>query len=115
MTFHHERRLDRALQHLESFETETAAWREEHPHRTWTELDADTGKKLLRAEIVKTPPASLGLIAGECLHNLRSALDNLAFQLVLAYKKGRLSSEIEGASGSPIFPTDPARATYGSA
>jgi hypothetical protein len=110
MTFHYERRLDRALYHLKSLEAETAAWREEHPHRTWTELDAETGKKFLWAEIVKAPPASLGLIAGDCLHNLRNALDNLAFQLALAHKKGRLSNDIEGASGFPIFPTDPAKA-----
>ncbi len=109
MTFHHERRLARALYHLESFEAETAAWREEHPHRTWTELDAESGKKFLWAEIVKSPPDRLGLIAGDCIHNLRSALDNLAFQLALAHNKGRLSNNIERYSGFPILSNDIAR------
>jgi hypothetical protein len=106
MTFHYERRLDRALYHLKSFEAETAAWREENPHRTWTELDDEVGKKFLWAEIVKSPPDKLGLIAGDCIHNLRAALDNLTFELAVSYRKGRLSSGIERNSGFPILSND---------
>jgi hypothetical protein len=106
MTFHRERRLDRALYHLESFKAERAAWREERPHRFWTEFDAASGKKVIWAQVLKPPPASLSLIAGDCIHNLRAALDNLAFELALAYTEGPLPPEVEGYSAFPIFHKD---------
>jgi hypothetical protein len=106
MTFHHERRLDRALYHLESFKAERAAWREENPHRLWTEVDAESGENVLWAEILKPPPDSLSLIAGDCIHNLRAALDNLAFELALAYIRGPLPSDVEKKSAFPIFTKD---------
>jgi hypothetical protein len=109
MTFHHERRLDRALYHLESLKAERAAWREERPHRFWTEFDAESGKKVIWAQVLKPPPASLSLIAGDCSHNLRAALDNLAFELALRYTKGPLPSKIADASGFPIFHEDPTK------
>lgn len=105
--FHHERRLDRALHHLESFRAERAAWREENPHRLRTEFEAESAENVLWADILKPPPASLSLIAGDCIHNLRAALDNLAFELVLAYTKERpLPGNIEGKSAFPIFSND---------
>jgi hypothetical protein len=107
MTFHHERRLDRALYHLESFKAERAAWREERPHRFWTEFDAKRGKKVIWAQVIKPPPASLSLIAGDCIHNLRAALNNLAFELALAKAKGPLPSKVADDSGFPIFHKDP--------
>lgn len=107
----HERRLDRALYHLEDFKAEWRAWLEERPHRFWTELDAERGKKVVWAEVVKPPPTSLGLIAGDCIHNLRAALDNLAFELALAGAEGPLSSKAERDSGFPIFDKDPTEGT----
>jgi len=108
MTFHHERRLDRALYHLESFKAERVAWREKDSHRFRTELDAERGKKVIWAEVIKPPPASLSLIAGDCIHNLRAALDNLAFELALAGTEGPLSRGVERGSAFPIYHKDPA-------
>ena len=107
MTFHHERRLDRALYHLESFKAERAAWREGSPHRFWTEPKDERGKKVIWAQVLKSPPASLSLIAGDCIHNLRAALDNLAFELALAGAEGPLSGRVERDSQFPIFHKDP--------
>jgi hypothetical protein len=108
VTFHHERRLDRAIHHLESFKAELTAWREEGSHRTWTELDAQSGKKFFWAQVLKPPPLSLTLIAGDCIHNLRASLDNLALELALARAKGPLSRGVERDSGFPIHHRDPA-------
>jgi hypothetical protein len=105
MTYHHQRRLDRALYHLESLEEELDAWLEEDSYQTWSEPDdVDSTKKLLWVEVLKPPPAAeLSVIIGDCIHNLRSALDNLAFELALAYQGAPLPSDIEGKSGFPIF------------
>jgi hypothetical protein len=110
MIFHHERRLDRALYHLEGFKAERAAWRETGPHSYWTERDAERGKKVIWARVIKPPPVSLSLIAGDCIHNLRAALDNLAYELALANTEGSLPSRVADRSGFPIFHENPAEA-----
>src|SRR5215217_7431133 len=103
--YHHQRRLDRALYHLESLKEKLDAWREENPYRTWIEPDAGGTKKVLLVEVLKAPPfTQLSLVIGDCLHNLRSALDNLAFELALAHKGEQLSKTMEGDSGFPILP-----------
>jgi hypothetical protein len=102
MTFHHERRLDRALHHLESLKAEIAAWVEDRPYRTWTEPDVDGGKKVMCVEVLDTPPPELSLIVGDCLHNLRCALDNLVLELAIARNGGPVSSKVESDSGFPV-------------
>lgn len=103
MKFHHERRLDRALHHLNSLEAEIAAWVEEGPYRTWTEPDIDSSKKVFCVEVLDTPPPELSLIVGDCLHNFRCALDNLVLELAIACNEGRpVSSKVESDSGFPI-------------
>ncbi len=100
----HERRLDRALYHLQSFEAERDAWLEEQPHRFWTELDSESGKKILHADVIKPPPIQLGLIAGDCIHNLRAALDNLAYELAASeHGSSPLPYPFDKRSEFPIF------------
>lgn len=42
----------------------------------------DTGENVVYAKVDREPPALLSVIVGDILHNLRSALDHLAWQLV---------------------------------
>jgi hypothetical protein len=67
-----------------------------------TETDDDGQKEVLYCEVLRKPPSSLSLIIGDCLHNLRSALDNLAFELALTEAQGPLAKEIEDNSAFPI-------------
>lgn len=106
MTYHHQQRLNRAIHHLESLDAELVTWRKGNPYRTWEELNSDGTKNVLWVELLEPPPvAELSLIIGDCLQNLGNALDNLAFELAVAYKKGRVSKSIEGDSAFPILYT----------
>ena len=98
----YQRRLDWEQKHLERLEAKERGWQESRPCRVWTEFDMKSSKNLIWAEILKPPPADFPLILGDCLHNLRSALDNLAFELLTAYQKGRPSKRMSGESGFPI-------------
>jgi len=98
-------KIDRASIHLETLENQERAWLKSNPCRTWTKVDLQSGQHVLWAEVLKPPPATLGPIVGDCIHNLRSALDNLAFELALAYQGPRLSKSIADDSGFPIFRT----------
>jgi len=56
---------------------------------------------------VQMPPIKLGLLIGECVHQYRSALDHLLFQLVLANCRGRPSARAERRAEFPIFDSGP--------
>lgn len=99
---HYQRRLDWAKKHLDRLEAEERRWREGRPCRVWTKFDLKRSQKLIWAEVLKQPPSDFALILGDCLHNLRSSLDNLAFELLLAHKKGRPSKSMVNNSGFPI-------------
>jgi len=43
---------------MESFKAERAVWREESPHRLWTEFDAESGENFLWADVLKSPPVT---------------------------------------------------------
>lgn len=96
-------RLDWASQHLQSLEAEERTWREEKPCQVWTEFDIQSGKNVVYAEVVKPPPTKFALVAGDILHNLRTTLDNLAYELALAHQGGQLSRSMARDSGFPIF------------
>jgi hypothetical protein len=85
-------KLDRAAEHSERVEAQERIWSEGNPRRVWTEQDIKSGYTFVWAEVLKPPLIMLAPIVGDCLHNLRSALDNLAYELALAHKGSRNSS-----------------------
>jgi hypothetical protein len=83
--YNHELKLDRALQHLQNLSSEIAIWLESKPYRLIHDFDVESNKKLLIAEPLEPVPPQLALMVGDCLHNFRSALDNLVYELAIAY------------------------------
>ena len=87
--FSHELKLRRALHHLDSLEAKVRewirAWRERRPYDYVVEIDREKDEKLVKVQLLEPPPAEFRLIIGDCLHNLRSALDNLVYELALAH------------------------------
>jgi hypothetical protein len=101
----HQLRLDRAVEHLKSLKAEVAEWQEEHPVRIVPDFDLQSGKKLVRVKDVQAPPPRFSVIIGDCLHNLRSALDNLAYQLAETGYGGPIPDSIAKSVEFPIFLT----------
>jgi hypothetical protein len=69
------------------------------------QIEVGTGDMVYRAEMRWQPPKEWGLILGDCVHNLRSALDHMGWDLVI------LNGE-RPDSGTE-FPIYRDRATYG--
>jgi hypothetical protein len=88
-------RLARAEEHRKALDAELRAFREQHPYSIADEPQTD-GWHILRIKLAEPPPR-LGCIFGDWLQNLRSALDNLAHQLVL------LGGGTPRGTGFPIF------------
>ena len=82
--YNHELKLDRAREHLASLDSEWRRWRDGEPYRFAHEADPDTGENVIRLEVLERPPPKFAVILGDCVHNLRSALDNLAYELAVA-------------------------------
>jgi hypothetical protein len=47
------------------------------------EEEDGTGLYMFRVHTAAEPPTRIGLLIGDCLHNLRSGLDHLVWQLIL--------------------------------
>jgi hypothetical protein len=103
-------KIKRAEEHREVLDREVAAWLEAHPIPFRAEYDPQTGSHIARITAVPQPVPTLrwGVIIGDVIHNLRSALDHLAWEL--AHWGGRTPSDPEGVK----FPIADTLATFGS-
>ena len=99
----HDLRLERAWEYLQRLEAECRGWLKPRPYRVYGELDPERRNKLIKVEIFRAPPPELGLLIGDCLHNMRSALDNLVYDLAIAHRGFPLSKSIAKGSQFPIF------------
>jgi hypothetical protein len=75
-------KIDRAKKHLADLHTAIAAFEGRKPHTVVMEIDRQSGYELYRFHERETIPLEWGAIVGDCIHNLRSALDLLANDLV---------------------------------
>lgn len=82
-------KLIRAREHLETFQSDVTSYAASDPYRIVRKFEDHIPEKsgrpglTWRAKVDAPPSLLLAVIAGDCLHNLRSALDHLAWALVL--------------------------------
>ena len=77
-------KLRRANGHAHAIEDRIELWREDEPYEFVHDEESEPGWTVLRIWGGEPPPIEVGVIAGEYVHNVRSALDHLVWQLVLA-------------------------------
>lgn len=73
-------RLNRAEEHLDTFNKEMDAWVKSEVE-VLREVNSDRTEYRYRAKLKSLPSPRLSLILGDCLHNLRASLDHLVYQL----------------------------------
>lgn len=93
---------DRAHAHLEALQHEIAVFFDGDPYSFGEYLDCEAGEYGLRIEMNTPLPLAWSVIVGDYIHNLRSALDHLAWQLVLV-SGGKPSERTQ----FPIFMAEP--------
>ena len=75
-------KLARADEHLGTLDDEIALFLETQPYAVRFEIDEHTAQKVARIYVNGEPPSiKWGLMIGDCVHNMRSALDHLAWEL----------------------------------
>lgn len=94
-------KVDRAQVHLDSLNGAVERFLKENC-RAVIEFEAETNEHVMSAQIDAQPPAYLSVVAGDCVHDLRSALSHLAFDLAQANSTGPLSEAAEKGLDFPI-------------
>jgi hypothetical protein len=79
-------KVNRARFHLRTLNREIGAFKRSKSAEFLREEDLDAGEVVLRLKVLREPKnPEWGLLAGDLVHNLRSALDHLVCQLVLLH------------------------------
>jgi hypothetical protein len=77
-------KVARAKEHVNDLNTKIAEFLASNPYAVVREVETETGDHVWRIKVREQPPQRLATIAGDAVHNLRSALDLLVGQLVEA-------------------------------
>lgn len=94
-------KLHRAEHHLETLRHEIERFIQSDFYETVTDRDYN-GRFVARLKNVKQPSPELGVLIGDCVHNLRSSLDYLAYGLAEAHTQPFPKSYAK-SSAFPIF------------
>ena len=96
-------KIERAKEHVRNLEAEIRSFFMTNPYVVGTKRDPQTRKLIYYLVSVREIPVRLSVITGDALHNIRSALDYLAYQLILIG-----GGTPDRQSGFPITNTDDA-------
>jgi hypothetical protein len=76
-------KIDRAKKHFDDLKTEMSAFYARNPYRILRDEESEPATKIYRVQMIEDIPATWSGIIGDTIHNLRSALDSLATNLVV--------------------------------
>lgn len=77
-------KFQRAREHVAELERRVGEFLDSMPFEVYEEEEQETGDLLYRVRVHRQPPPELSVVIGDLVHNCRTALDHLAWQLVLA-------------------------------
>jgi hypothetical protein len=75
-------KIERAEHHMSDLAEQFRAFVARRPHRFFIQPDAEVGTMSIGVRFLEKPPSTLPLMIGDAIHNLRSALDHAAWELV---------------------------------
>jgi hypothetical protein len=91
-------KIERAKEHIVHLNLRLKAFLDSRPYEVGTRRDPQTRRLIYYLVAVRDVPPDIGLIVGDVIQNLRSALDHLAFQLYLLGPGGQA-----GGTGSRTY------------
>jgi len=102
-------KLNRAREHIEGLKTEQERWAKDHPQPFAWRLQDDVEPDRILGLIsqMDDPPGFMSTIVGDIVHNLRSSLDHITWQLVQHGTCTSLKPSDETQIQLPIYNTLP--------
>ncbi|MBA5865836.1 MAG: hypothetical protein GDA67_03955 [Nitrospira sp. CR1.3] len=98
-------KVDRAKEHLATISADLRAYLDSKPYAVGAKRAPDTRRLIYSVAGVRPTPLRISAVLGDAIHNLRSALDHLAYQLVWVGSGKKPSSHV-------YFPIADDRARY---
>jgi hypothetical protein len=92
-----------AMERLKHLAGEIVAWVDENSRLTTHRYYPSKGEYVVWVKVKEFGSAGLAVEVGECLHDLRSGLDHLAYALAMAHTGEPLPKKIAQDSEFPIF------------
>ena len=106
-------KVARAYEHIEDVKQLAQDWLGTDAYTVAREIDPETGHTVCKARIKGQPPVEIGLVVGDAVHNLRSALDHAVYALAERHlgplpieAQERLAFPIVGNQNSKGQPAD---------
>ena len=96
-------KVERASHHASALKQTIERWLEDRPYSLSIEDDAETGENACVIHVERVPPREWSVVAGEAVHNLRSALDHAVYALSAPQPDGK---PLDGTE-FPIFVDKP--------
>ena len=81
-------KTQRANEHLQELTQEVTSFFDSIPYKVGTKVDPSSRKLIYYVQNAEDPPEKVALLAGDVIQNLRSALDQLAYQLFMKNSGG---------------------------
>ncbi len=85
-------KLDRAAEHIDSFDSESERFLAAKPFAVTPQVNAEGTRCVYWFEPTVDPPPRLSLLIGDCVANLKSALDRFAYQVSVLAGRNALTS-----------------------
>jgi hypothetical protein len=98
-------KLERANRHITEIHSMMSAFEESVAYRVGREGTDKPNAVAFRFEILRQVPAQLLTAIGDAVHNMRSALDSVAFELARQNLKGSMTGKQEKSVEFPIYQT----------
>ena len=93
-------KIERAKKHLKDLQGQVELFNLRHPYQSITDDDSEPGIRVQRLKIIEDISPDLSAYVGDTIHNLRSAMDSLAF--VLVSRNGPVSDAVIQETYFPV-------------
>jgi hypothetical protein len=101
-------KIERAKEHIENLHSAKRAFFDTDPYEVGPKRDPQSGDLTFYVERVEPVPPRIACLAGDAIHNLRCALDHLAYALFLAGTGGSSNAQFR----QTYFPISSSAAKY---
>lgn len=91
-----------AVRNLEAIKVKVAEFVESDPHRVTVKFELEADCHVARMDLREDPDPQLGIMVGEFVHNLRSCLDHIAWQLACLSNSAKVCNKNRASIYFPV-------------
>jgi hypothetical protein len=95
----------RARKHIDEFSFMVAEFEKSRPYEVQQEETSEVSEVAYRFRVRQEVPAGLLTAVGDAIHNMRSSLDSVAYELARQYLNGEMTPKQQGVTQFPICET----------